>query len=166
MGKKGRNIYDLSGVDPIKTLSQHVTKNGKIVGSKKEKQAMRSICEHHVISKKGKKVKAKLNIHGKQCECEICKDRFPTTFYSDQDYDKAYQPYKAVLSQGKFMAASTNADMKTQQEICELNYRADRFKKVYQNLRKVAEKKDRIDKKKNEKKNGGRSAFDVWHVGK
>lgn len=165
MGKK--NIYDLSTVDPIKAVSQHVNKNGKLTGDKKEKKALRSICEHHVISKKGKKIKAQLDIHGKQCTCKVCRETMPVDFYDDQQYDKVYAPFKAILSQGKLMAAATNADLKTQQEICELNLRADNYKKVYGNLRKVTEKQDKIKKKKSNKgrdKNGG--SFGSWRVGK
>lgn len=163
MGKKRNGIYDLSNVDPIKAVSSKVTKNGKLTGDKKEKQALRSICEHHVITKKGKKMKARLNIHGKMCECQICKEKFPTQFYSDQDYDKAYAAFKPVLSQGKLMAAATNADMETQREICELNLRADRYGKIYRNLRKVTEKKDKIEKKKKDK-GKSRSTYGAWQV--
>ena len=162
MGKK-QNVYNMSNVDPIRAVSKHVTKNGKLTGDKKEKQVLRSICEHHVISKKGKKMKAQLNIHGKTCECQICKERFPTKFYSDQEYDKAYGAFKPVLSQSKLMAAATNADLATQQEICELNLRADKFKKVYTNLRKVTEKKDKIEKKKKEK-GKKQSSYGAWQV--
>lgn len=161
---KNRNIFDMSKVDPIRAVSRNVGKHGKLQGNKQEKSALRSICEHHIISKKGKKVKAKLEIHGKNCTCSICKETFPTRFYTDQDYDAAYAPFKAVLSQSKLMAASTNADLKTQQEICELNLRADRHRKIYRNLRKVAQKKDKIEKRQKDKKREKKSSFGAWQV--
>ena len=166
MGKKNNDIYDLRGVDPVKAITEHTNKNGKLRGSKKEKAALRSICEHHTISKKGKKVRARLDVHDRNCTCKICQEKFSLDFYSDQQYDKAYAPYKAILSQGKLLAVATNADLKTQQEICELNLRADRYKKIYGNLRKAGEKRQKIkDKKKkeNKKPNG---TFGAWQTTK
>lgn len=162
---KNKSIYDLSGngVQPIQVVTDHVNKNGKLTGSKKEKKALASICEHHLISKKGKKVRAKLDVHGKNCQCRICKETMPTEFFSEQDYDKAYAPYKGLLSQAKLMAAATNANLKTQQEVCELNLRADRFKKVYGNLKKVAEKQDEVGKKKKKGKKN-QSTYGAWQV--
>lgn len=163
---KNRDICDMSKVDPIRAVSRNLTKHGKIQGNKQEKATFRSICEHHYMSKKGKKMKAKLDIHGRNCTCKICQETFPTKFYNDQEYDAAYAPFKAVLSQSKLMAASTNADLRTQQEICELNLRADRHRKTYRNLRKVAEKRDKVEKKKKDKGKNKQSSFGAWQVNK
>jgi hypothetical protein len=165
MGQK-RDIYDLTGVDTVKVVTQHVDKKGRLKGnSKKETKALRSICPHHMLNKKGNKVKAKIDVHGKECQCQICKEKFANQFYDDQAYDKAYNPIKMVASQAKMMAAATNADKKTVQEVAEFNLRLDGFGKVYKNLRKVAEKEESVKKKKGNKKDKVKSsAYASWQV--
>lgn len=163
MGKK-RDMFDLTGVDPIRVVSEHVNKSGKLKGNKKEVKAFRSICEHHLINKKGKKVKAKLEVHGKNCTCKICRETMPMEFYDDQAVERAIKPAKQLMSQAKLIAGATNADLKTQQRVCEANLHLDAFPGLYKSLRKVAEKREKVKKqKKNKEKH---SAYDSWYVRK
>ena len=82
-------------------------------------------------------------------------------FYDDQEVSKALKPAQELMSQAKLMAAATNADLKTQQRVCEAKLHVDRFPGLYKGLRKVAEKKENLKKKKREKKH---SAYDSWYV--
>ena len=148
MSKNNKNVYDLSGVDPIVEVSKHLTKKGKLTGSKKEKKALRSICTHHALNRKGK-IKARIHDEGnKNCQCDICKERFRSGFYTDQEFDAAYNKIKPIASQAKLLSIATGAGKGTVQEIASLNLHIDRFKKTYTNLRSVAEKQDKVKNKK------------------
>lgn len=156
-----RNALNLSGVNPVQTITEHTNKKGKLTGSKKEVKALRSICTHHVMTKKGK-LKPQLHDEGnKYCQCPICRERIRTAFYSDQEYDAARNPFKEIASQEKFLAQATGAGKQTMEEILTLNVAIDRNKKLYQNLRAVAEKKDKIKKKK---KNNTYNGMGGWRI--
>lgn len=145
---KNKSIYDLSGVDPTAEVTKHLTKKGKLAGSKKEKKALRSICTHHAINRKGK-IKAKIHDEGnKNCQCDICKERFRSGFYTDQEFDSAYRGFKPIASQAKLLSVATGASKSTVQEVAELNLRIDRFGKTYRNLRNIAQKQDKVKNKK------------------
>lgn len=152
MSKNNKNIFDLSGVDPVVEVSKHLSKKGKLEGNKKEKKALRSICTHHAINRKGK-VKAKIHDEGnKNCQCDICKERFRSGFYNDQEFDAAYAKFKPIASQAKLLSIATGAGKGTVQEIASLNLHIDRFKKTYNGLRSVAEKQDNVKNKKKQKR--------------
>lgn len=152
MSKNNKNIFDLSGVDPVVEVSKHLSKKGKLEGNKKEKKALRSICTHHAINRKGK-VKAKIHdVGNKNCQCDICKERFRSGFYSDQEFDAAYSKIKPIASQAKLLSIATGAGKGTIQEIASLNLHIDRFKKTYNGLRSVAEKQDKVKNKKKQKR--------------
>ena len=51
------------------------------------------------------------------------------------------------------LAPALGADKKTRQQIGETNLYVDNFGKVYKNMRKVAEKKDKVKNKKKKKRN-------------
>lgn len=157
-----RKRFDLTGVDPTVEISKHLTKNGKLTGSKKEKKALRSICPHHSLNRKGK-VKARIHDEGnKNCQCPICKERFRSGFYSDQEFDAAYAKFKPIASQAKFIATATNAGKGTIEEISSLNLHIDTFGKTYRNLRSVAEKQDKVKNKK--KKQRERENIGGWRL--
>lgn len=153
MAKKN-SIFDLTDVDPVKTVSDHMNKKGRLRGNKKEIRALRSICPHHAINRKGK-VKVRVHKEGdKNCQCDICKDRFQLGFYTDQQYDKAYDTFKPVASQAKLIAVAVGAGKETVQEVTTLNVLLDRSRKTMKNLRNVAQKQQ---SKKKKKKNKGQS---------
>lgn len=162
MSKKNRNIFDLTGVDPVVEVSKHLSKKGKLEGNKKEKRALRSICTHHAINRKGK-VKAKIHDEGnKNCQCDICKERFRSGFYTDQEFDAAYSKIKPIASQAKLLSIATGAGQSTVQEIASLNLHIDRFGKTYRGLRQVAEKQDKVKQKKNKKRD--REQIGGWRI--
>lgn len=156
----GKNIYDLSGVDTVTEVSKHLNKHGKLTGDKKSRKALRSICPHHALNRKGR-VKPRIHIEGnKMCQCEICKERFKAGFYDDQEYAKAYNQMKPILSQAKLLTIATGADKRTVQDVAALNLRMDRFGKTYSSLRKISEKQDKVKNKK--KKNYNNSDLGGW----
>lgn len=162
MSKNNKNIYDLSGVDPVVEVSKHLTKKGKLSGSKKEKKALKSICPHHALNRKGK-IKVRIHDEGnKNCQCDICKERFRSGFYSDQEFDAAYSKLKPIASQAKLLSIATGAGKGTVQEIASLNLQIDRFGKTYRNLRSIAEKQDKVKNKK--KKNRERENLGGWRL--
>lgn len=162
MSKNNKNIYDLSGVDPVVEVSKHLSKKGKLSGNKKEKKALRSICTHHAINRKGK-IKARIHDEGnRNCQCDICKERFRSGFYTDQEFSSAYNKIKPIASQAKLLSIATGAGKGTVQEIASLNLHIDRFGKTYRNLRSVAEKQDKVKNKK--KKNKERENLGGWRL--
>lgn len=156
MAKKTSSIYDLSGVDPVQEISRHLNKHGKLTGEKKEKKALRSICPHHALNRKGR-VKPRIHKEGdKNCQCDICKDRFKAGFYDDMEYSRAYNGMKPIASQAKLLTIATGSDKRTVREVAEFNLRLDRFEKTYKGLRKISQKQDKIkNKKKNKNRNTG-----------
>ena len=151
---KQRNIFDLSGVDPVREVSKHLNKKGKLKGSKKEVKNLRSICMHHAINRKGK-IKPRITSdeggHGKNCRCTICQDRFRTGFYNDQEVNERYRNFKQVASQLKFMLVAEGANKEAVREAAELNLHVDRLPKIYRNARTIADKQGKKRKKKRNK---------------
>lgn len=155
MAKRNNSIMDIidtRDVDPVKTISSHLNKKGRLRGSKKEVKALKSICPHHVLNRKGK-VKVRVHKEGdKNCQCDICKDKFQLGFYKDQQYDEAYAAYKPMISQAKLIMTAVGAGKETVQEITALNILADRSQKTMKNLRNVAQKQQNKKKKKKNKR--------------
>ena len=153
MSKKEKNIFSLveHDIDPVLEVTKHLNKKGNLKGSKKEVKTLRSICCHHVMNKKGK-VKPKIHEENRNCKCPICKDKFRPDFYSDQEYDKAYNGYKPIVSQAKFLAVATGASKTSVQRVAGFSLDLDRFGKTYKNLRSVAQKQDKVKNKKKRRK--------------
>lgn len=158
--KNQGTAFSMAGVDPVKVVSEHLTKKGKIKGSKKEVKNIKSICPHHALNRKGKK-KAKVQpLKGKMCQCKICQEKYKQDFYTDQELDKAYNEIKPQMSQAKLLVQATNADKYSVQYISEANIYIDRFGKFYRNLRSVGQKQDKTKKKK--KKDNLSSELGGW----
>ena len=158
MAKNHSTVFSLAGVDPTVEITKHTNKKGKLIASnKKEKKALRSICEHQIINHKGK-TKVRIEDAGSKngqdyLRCPICGDYYKAGFYTDEEYDKAYRGFKPILAQAKMLAPALGADKRTRQQIGETNLYVDNFGKVYKNMRKVAEKKDKVKNKKKKKRN-------------
>lgn len=160
---KSKDMFDLTGVDPVQEISRHLSKKGKLkAGDKKKQKALKSICPHHAINRKGK-MKARVHDDGNSnCQCDICRDRFKSNFYSDAEYDKAYDAYKPQISQAKMIAVAVGADKETIREVCELNLHVDNSRQLMRRLRKVGQKqstKPKKKKKKNQNNNPG-----AWRI--
>ena len=160
---KSKSMFDLTGVDPVQEVSRHVNKKGKLkAGDKKKEKALKSICPHHAINRKGK-LKARVHDDGNgQCQCDICRDRFKSNFYSDAEYDKAYDAYKPQISQAKMIAVAVGADKETIKEVCELNLHVDQSRQLMRRLRKVGQKQSTKPKKK--KKKGNNNNPGAWRI--
>lgn len=164
MAKSMFDTYTMADKNPLKVVTNHVNKKGRLTGSKKEKAVLRSICPHHVLDKKGRIKKAKLDSvdHGKKCQCRICQDKFKSGYYTDQEYEKGYSSFKEIISQAKMVAVAVGADQKSIQGIATLNLQVDRFGKVYRNLRKLGQKQDKVKGKKKRKRESG--SMGEWRV--
>lgn len=160
---KSKSIYDLSGVDPMQEVSKHLNKKGQLKGGDKKKtKALRSICVHHAINKKGKQ-KARIHDAGNgNCQCAICRDKFKADFYTDKEYADGYASFKPQISQAKMMAISVGADKETVRRLCELNLYVDRSQGIMKSLRKVAQKQDA--KKNKKKKKTRKNNLGAWKV--
>ena len=160
---KSKSMFDLTGVDPVQEVSRHLNKKGKLkAGDKKKEKALKSICPHHAINRKGK-LKARVHNDGNgQYQCDICRDRFKSNFYSDAEYDKAYDAYKPQISQAKMIAVAVGADKETIKEVCELNLHVDQSRQLMRRLRKVGQKQSTKPKKKKKKDNNNNPG--AWRI--
>jgi hypothetical protein len=160
-GKKNyMSVPQLKGKTPTSVVTDHVkkTKNGyKLIGTKEEKKMLKSMCEHHILTKRGKvKPIVAYGNHGKDCQCRICKEQYPTYFYEDGQVKKAVSDVKRPASQLKMMVRAIEADKETTEYAATLNVLLDRLPKVYGQVSSIAKKQDKNEKKKKRKKNQNR----------
>lgn len=162
MAAKEKSLYDLSGVNVTRVVSNALNKKGHLKGEKKEVKRLRSVCTHHVINKRGK-IKPRFHENGKNvCQCNICRETWKADYYSTEEVDSAIGGIKPIASQAKFIAQAINADQKTIQTEAAFNLYLDNFGKDYKNLVKVAVKKDK--NKNNKKKKGKKSSIGGWDI--
>lgn len=158
MSRNNQSIFNLAGVNPTAEISKHLNKKGKITNaSKKERKALKSICPHQCINRKGKvkpRVEKAENRGGKGqwLKCQICGEYYKGGFYSDMEYDEAYNKFKPICSQAKMLGAALDVNKQTMQQICETNLYVDNFKGVYTKMRKVGQKQQEVERKKKNKR--------------
>lgn len=147
--------------NPIVKVSNFITKNGKIKGkSKKETKALRLICPHHKINKKGKVKPSVWNDGTGQCTCESCSRSFRTKLFSDEEIDKLVDDVIEVADQGEFMAVSVDAGEESINAFAELKLAVVNVRKAYKRVRDMAKKQEKVHGKhgKHGKDNGGNSS--------
>ena len=166
MSKKNKFATAYGGigkdVDPLRLVTNHVNKKGKFKGSKKEKRAMKNICQHHIITRKGK-VKATIEQDGNgNCRCYLCGDIIPMQFADDSEIAKTTQNMYKYVSQAKLMAQSIGAGNKAIHQLADTSILVRMFPKLYINLRNVTKKQDKAKKQKNKKNNRSYSNYGGW----
>ena len=165
MSKQRKSIFDLNGVNPTAEVSKHLSKKGHLKGSKKEIKNLRSICTHHVINRRGKtKPRIEGNGHGKDCRCKVCRREFPTKFYTQQEYDKAYDGYRRIISQGQFVAVAVGANMDVQRQIASTALYIDKYGKLHRNLQNVASKQAKGKNKKEKRYQRDGERIGRWNL--
>ena len=165
MSKKNKFATTYAGLgdaDPLRLVTNHVSKKGKIRGNKKEKRAMKNICQHHIITKKGK-VKATIEQDGKgNCRCYLCGDIIPMKFANDSEIIKTTNNLYKYVSQAKLMAQSIGAGKKAIHQVTDTATLVRMFPKLYINLRNVTEKQDKAKKQKKKKYNNSSNNYGGW----
>lgn len=160
-------FFSTAGVDPTVEISKHVSKKGKLNDcNKREKKALKSICPHQIVTKNGK-IKPTIEDAGSKngvdmVRCRICGDIIKAGFYTDEEYAKAYNAMKPIMSQGKMLAAAIGVGKKVTQQIAESNLYLDNYGKTYKNMRNVAEKQERVRNKKKKKKSNNK--LGGWNI--
>ena len=163
---KGKPVLGIGDADPLKIVSNGVNKKGKFSGSKKEKKAKRDICQHHIITKKGK-VKPTIEPDGKGvCRCYLCGDIVETQLANEGEVAKVTNQFYSKVTQAVFMAQSLGAGHKVIEQLTDTKILTRRFPKCYNNLANVARKQDRVKKNKKNKNSGygGSSQYGSWGI--
>lgn len=152
MGKE-RNIHDMTGVDPVRLVTKHLTKKGKLTGaSKKEKRIIRDVCPHHTFTRK-ENLRTWLEPDGKKrLRCPICGESFPAAYFEEHEVRERVRSVKEIASQAKMLAVAVGSDKRTVQQVSEFNLHLGMFPKLYGNLAAISKKKDKNKKKKKEKR--------------
>lgn len=152
-------------INPVKLLSEHTNRKGKLKGTKKEKKYLKCACPHHTYNRKGK-MKATIEHDGSgNCRCFMCGDIIPLKFANDSDLQKSTDQFYKNVTQCKLMVQSVGAGKEAVQQVTETAIAVKQFPKLYKNVRNAVQKRDKI--KKNKKKNHTRNtSFGGWGSGR
>ncbi len=163
MSKKqnNTNIFDVGNADPVKIISEHISKKGKLKGSKKEIKSLKAICPHHRYTKKGKKRFTVTRAGGNTMRCTLCGKTWKADFYKPENLNKRVDECAEVVDQMKFMAQAIGAGKESVREVTNISIHLGRIKKMYKKLQNVAAKRDKIKNKKNKKKTSANS-YGSW----
>ena len=90
-------------------VTKNLTKKGRLKGrNKKETRALRGMCPHHKVNKRGH-IKPTLIPGGKgYCYCRMCKAKVPTKFFDDEYVKETADNMAEINSQAKYIAAAGN----------------------------------------------------------
>lgn len=167
MAKNKKNKEDelmllASDIDVIGLQTKHRKKSGGFKGTKNEKKTLKCGCVHAVYQGKNKKVKRTVHPDRKRGEviCENCGRAIPTSFYSNQDINKAFNKTDTIISQAAFMQTSMGASKKTVNLTSNLLLMNDKARKTAIRTKNVAEKQEKMKKKKKNNKN--KMEYGTW----
>ncbi len=153
---------------PIKKVMEHLNKHGKIKGdNKKQTKAIKALCVHHRLNKKGKVV---MDIHNNgdgTCSCLMCDHEFDTKLASKQELDKILGDMIRLNDQAKFMAVGIDAGDETIKFLTATSVYLANYKKTYEKISSIAKRQDAATGKKNKKgkggnNNGGSGNYGSW----
>ena len=153
--KKEKNLLQIKGInmngDLVKEITLHTSKNGKIHGSKKEKQTIRDACPHNrYVNKRMTKKNPYVRSDGKgRCYCKICKQTFKASFFNDEEVNKRTNNFSEMVTQAALLNQAIDGGNESANFIASLNIGVKRFPKLYKRLSSVSAKKDKMHKKKN-----------------
>lgn len=150
---------------PIARVSESLNKHGKIKGAnKKETKRLKSVCVHHKIGKKGK-IKSTIENHNGEIYCTMCGKRFPSTLYSAEEVDRIVSDIEELNNQAKFMAVATGSGDDTVKYFASVGAYMEPYKKTYNKVKDIAQRKDAVKNKKKKHKNDrydGSSSYGSW----
>lgn len=150
-------------IKEVKTVSENLTKKGVLKGkNKKETKALRGMCPHHRLNKKGKIRPTIYSADGKTFICTSCGETFPAKFFTNEEIKEIMKNMKSLNNQNKFMAVATNSGDKMVSYFCQIGVMLQSYAKHAKKIRNVAEKSGDIRKKKHKRNETGSSALGTW----
>lgn len=160
--KLAKTYAGIGDANPVRIVTDHVTRQGKFKGSKKEKRALRNVCPHHIITKKGK-VKPTIERDGNgNCRCYMCKDIIPLKFADRAEIQKVTGRFYSYVTQAKLMAQSINAGKKAIHQVTDTAILTKMFPGLYNNLANVAQKQDKAKKQKKRNQRYSSGSYGGW----
>jgi hypothetical protein len=147
--------------DVIKKITACRTKKGKIKGgSKKETRMLKGMCGHHYYNRKGKKIPTFIT-NGDYCYCTMCKGRFKSDYYKNEEIIDIIDNTIELNNQMKFIAIAVGAGDKAIKFTAEHGSLLIDAKKLYIKLTNVARKQGTVKEKK-KKHAYGSSMYGSW----
>lgn len=145
----------------VMKITKSLTKKGKLKGSnKKETKLLNAICPHHKMNKKGKIVPTIFN-NGDYCVCQLCGEKFPAIFYTNDNIGEIVGNMEELNNQNKFMAVATNAGDGINDFFTNFAVQLMTYKKNSKKLRNIAEKQGSVKEKK-KRRNNGSNMYGSW----
>ena len=167
MSKKNKKLkqvtYHRGDGSVIAIITDHYKKGKLRAGSKKEKKILKGACTHHFLSKNDRVKPAYYNDGRGYCTCNICGHTWPAKMKPKDKVESAIGPVRELNDQLKTLAQAMNADKKTIGYVSEFGSMIELFPPFYERIKTVAEKNDRVKKKKKNKgSSDGGVSFGAW----
>lgn len=148
-------------------VSKNLNGKGKLKGkNKKETKALRGICPHHKVTKKGK-IRAQFFVGGTNAEgqqmlyCKMCGQSFRAPFFDNDEINEIVDRMRELNNQNKFTSVATNAGQKTVSYFATMGSMLQTYPKLAKKLRNVAEKSGKMKKRKREQEYGS-AKYGSW----
>lgn len=142
-------------------VTKNVNKKGRLKGrNKKETKALRGMCPHHKLNKRGNLKPTLMSGEKGYCECSLCGARVRTKFYTNDEVDAIVGAFAELNSQAKYAAVATSAGSRAIDMTATAGIIAEAYPKVYKRIRNIAQSRNRSKNKK--KRQDGSSAFGSW----
>ena len=137
-------------------VTKACTKKGKLKGdSKKKTKTLIGICPHHKLNKKGKIKPTIFSNDGEYCICSMCGEKFPGSFYNNDQLSQIIGDMKELNNQNKYTSVAINAGDQTVDFFAQMGVMLNSYKKNSKKVRNVAERQGSVKKKKNKNRGGG-----------
>ena len=160
----GKHSTTNDASDIIQTITKSLTKKGKIKGrNKKETKMLTYACPHNKLNKKGEIV-PQIETVGKMLRCRMCHAEFSGHIYMDDEIRKMLKNTMYLINQMKFMMPALKADKDTQRFVTQLAVSMEQVPKIYHRIRKVADKRTEMQRKKKNKQNRDNDGYGSWRA--
>ena len=143
-------------------VTKHLNKKGRLKGkNKKETKALKGMCPHHKITKRGKVKPTIFNQDGKYCICYMCGQEFPMNFYKNEELDEIIGNMKELNNHNKYTSVATNSGDGMVDFFANVGVALEQYKKNAKRVRNVASKEHNVKRRRNNKATGS-SQFGSW----
>lgn len=142
-------------------VTKSTNKKGKLKGrNKKETKALKGICPHCRINKKGKRVLTLARYSEDEFTCTMCGGVWPIHILRGKEIDDAVDDMIKVNNQAKLNAVQLGVEEKTVDYLTTMGANLAVYKKIVKRLSKIASKQEDSFSYKNKKKgkNGGNNS--------
>lgn len=164
MGKKKDFNTTKDCAEILQTITNSLTKKGKIKGKNKhETKMLIYACPHNKLTKKGK-VQPTIDKQNGKLHCSMCDARFSGHIYSDEEVRAMCTKTMSLIQQMKFLTPALGADKDTQRFITNAAITMESLPKIYKRIRKVAQKNKEMKRKKNNQNRGYSGNEGEWRV--